>query len=162
MRNIIIILVLMLAVPSISFGAPDGRKGASDKAYEHASDQSIFNRTGDWFATIGKSEEEKATIKAERVAERKAKRLEKGKKEKKEKAGKMKQEKRGEAEKVKKEKMKKAEKIKKEKMEKAEKMKKEKKKKADREMKKVRERKMDGSGGGKMKSGGMGGRGKNK
>jgi hypothetical protein len=54
-----------------------GQKGASDKAYEHASEQSVFNRVGDWFATIGKSKEEKQQIIQQRKAEREAKKAEK-------------------------------------------------------------------------------------
>ena len=69
MRALIIILVLILVVPGFSYGAPEGGKGASDQA--------IFNRVGDWFAAVGKSEEERAAIKAERKAKREAKRLEK-------------------------------------------------------------------------------------
>jgi len=53
------------------------KKGASPAAYEHASDQAIFNRVGDWFATIGKSPEEKEAILAERRAKRAAEKAEK-------------------------------------------------------------------------------------
>ena len=67
--TILIALVLIIASNSV-FGAEGGEKGASDKAYEHASEEAIFHRIGDWFSTIGKSEEEKAAI----IAERKAKR----------------------------------------------------------------------------------------
>ena len=59
------------------FAAKGGEKGASAQAYEHASEQAIFNRVSDWFATIGKSEEEKAKILAERKARRAQKRAEK-------------------------------------------------------------------------------------
>jgi len=52
-------------------------KGASQQAYEHADDNAIFNRTADWFATIGKSAEEKEKILAERKADRAVKRAEK-------------------------------------------------------------------------------------
>ena len=52
-------------------------RGASPKAFEHASDQSIFNRVNDWFATVGKSDDEKRMIRAERKAKRAAKRMEK-------------------------------------------------------------------------------------
>ncbi|HQP10313.1 MAG TPA: hypothetical protein PKV41_02880 [Candidatus Omnitrophota bacterium] len=74
-------LMLVLAALVVLFTAPSfaqqGSKGASAQAYEHASDEAVFNRVGDWFATIGKSEEEKAAIKAQRRAEREAKRIEK-------------------------------------------------------------------------------------
>ena len=52
-------------------------RGASAQAFEHASDQSIFNRATDWFATVGKSGVEKQAILAERKAKRAARRLEK-------------------------------------------------------------------------------------
>lgn len=53
------------------------KKGASPTAYEYASPQAIFHRVSDWFATIGKSPEEKAKIKEERQAERETQRLQK-------------------------------------------------------------------------------------
>ena len=78
MRKLLTIsFILMLAMAYIpTFAAEEGKKGASAKAYEHASDQSIFNRVGDWFATIGKSPEEKEKILEERRAKRAAKRAE--------------------------------------------------------------------------------------
>jgi len=76
-KTIMMVLVVLLALsPTVSFAAKD-RKGASDQALEHANENAIFNRVGDWFATIGKSDEEKAQIKAERKAKRAAKRAEK-------------------------------------------------------------------------------------
>jgi len=60
-----------------AFCGDEGTKGASSKAYEHASENSIFNRVSDWFATVGKSDEEKAKILAERRAKRAAKQTEK-------------------------------------------------------------------------------------
>jgi len=72
-RAIIGFLVLILIASFIPlFAAQGGRKGASDKAYEHASDQAIFHRVGDWFATRGKSDEEKKAIVTERKAKRAA------------------------------------------------------------------------------------------
>ena len=50
------------------------KKGASESAYEHASENSVFNRVGDWFSTIGKSKEEKEKILMERKRERSRKR----------------------------------------------------------------------------------------
>lgn len=67
---------MMIFSSTASFAAKD-MKGASAQAQEHASDQAIFNRVSDWFATIGKSDEEKAQIKAERKAERAVKHAEK-------------------------------------------------------------------------------------
>lgn len=53
------------------------QKGASAAAYEHASDEAIFHRVGDWFATIGKNDQDKEAIIAKRKAERAAKKAEK-------------------------------------------------------------------------------------
>ena len=76
-KFIAIAVVLSLVLVSMPVFAAKGRKGASDKAYEQASEEAIFHRVGDWFATRGKSEEEKAAIIAERKAKRAAKRAEK-------------------------------------------------------------------------------------
>ena len=72
---IAVALLLTLAVRPV-FAAEGGEKGASAKASEHASEQSIFNRVNDWFATRGKSPEEKASILQERKTERAEKRAE--------------------------------------------------------------------------------------
>lgn len=79
MKKIVVFLIALslVAIYCPAYSAPLGEKGASPSAYEHASDQSIFNRTTDWFATVGKSPEEKEKIKAERSAQRAAKRAEK-------------------------------------------------------------------------------------
>ncbi len=79
MRKLIFILLMfsLVLIPSVSFAAKGGEKGASEQAYERASDQAIFHRVGDWFATIGKSKEEKEKIKAERRAKREAERIRK-------------------------------------------------------------------------------------
>ena len=58
-----------------AFAAQGGQKGASPRAYERASDEAVFHRIGDWFATRNKSEEEKKAILAERKAKRKAERM---------------------------------------------------------------------------------------
>lgn len=71
---LLIVSVVLISIPCI---AAQGRKGASDKAYEHASDEAIFHRVGDWFATRGKSGEEKKAIIAERKAKRAAARAQK-------------------------------------------------------------------------------------
>ena len=75
------VLALAFAV-SMSLGLTGpvqaAEKVASPKAFEHASDEAIFHRIGDWFATIGKSEGEKEQILMERKAKRAAKRMEKG------------------------------------------------------------------------------------
>ncbi|MFC1809351.1 hypothetical protein ACFL3D_04440 [Candidatus Omnitrophota bacterium] len=72
-----LIVVGILVLSPLAFAGKGGEKGASDAALEHASDQAIFNRTADWFATIGKSGEEKEAILAERKATRAEKRLQK-------------------------------------------------------------------------------------
>ena len=72
---IAVALLLTLSVTPV-FAAEGVEKGASAKAYEHASEQSIFIRVNDWFATIGKSPEEKASILQERKTERARKREE--------------------------------------------------------------------------------------
>ena len=76
-KLIVFAVILSLAMTSIPAFAAKGRKGASDRAYEQASDEAVFHRVGDWFATVGKSEEEKAAIKAERKTARTVKRLKK-------------------------------------------------------------------------------------
>lgn len=70
--GVLVALFLVVGMPVFT-----AEKGASAKAYEHASEESIFNRIGDWFATVGKSPEEKEKILMERKAERAAKRAEK-------------------------------------------------------------------------------------
>ena len=71
------VVVAIFMVSSLPvFAAEKGSKGPSAQAYEQASDQSVFNRAGDWFATIGKSDEEKVAIRAERKAKRAAKKAE--------------------------------------------------------------------------------------
>ena len=73
---IILVMSVMFGVSSV-FAAQGGQKGASSKAYENVSDEAVFHRVGDWFATIGKSEEDKNVIIAERKAKRAAQRVEK-------------------------------------------------------------------------------------
>ena len=77
-KVIAIIVVLSLVILSApTFAAEGGRKGASARAYERASEKAMFHRVSDWFATRGKSEEEKEKILEEREAERARKRAEK-------------------------------------------------------------------------------------
>lgn len=67
-----------LAVSAPLFAQEEAlKKGASATAYEHASDQAIFHRVGDWFATVGKTPEEKEAILMERKAKRAAEKAEK-------------------------------------------------------------------------------------
>jgi hypothetical protein len=84
MRKLFAIAIMFLfflsAIPA--FAQISTRKGTtpsprpSQKAYEQASEKSAFNRAGDWFATIGKSSEEKEKIIAERDARRAVKQAE--------------------------------------------------------------------------------------
>ena len=62
----LILCTLALVILITPAYAAKGRKGASDQAYKNASDDAMFNRTGDWFATIGKTDAEKEKIIAER------------------------------------------------------------------------------------------------
>ena len=75
------IIIIMVSFLFVSFPASsaekEGQKGANSTAYDKASDQAIFNRVGDWFATLGKNEEEKAQILRKRKLKRDAKQLEK-------------------------------------------------------------------------------------
>ncbi len=75
MKKISLFLILCMFVlnfPLLTVEAGD--KGASEKAMENASEDAVFHRMGDWFATVGKSDEEKAAIKAERREKRRLKR----------------------------------------------------------------------------------------
>ena len=72
---LMIMAVLVLAsTSSPSLAAEKDEKGPSQSAYEHASERSVFNRIGDWFSTVGKSEEEKGRIMEERKARRSSRR----------------------------------------------------------------------------------------
>jgi len=71
-----VVCFLVTGVPAFAQDVPKP-KGASAQAYEHASDEAVFNRVSDWFATVGKSDQEKQTILAERKAKRAAAKAEK-------------------------------------------------------------------------------------
>lgn len=74
-KVLVVTIILSLVMISMSvFAAEGGKKGASERAYERASPQAIFHRIEDWFATRGKSPEEKERILKERRAERAVKR----------------------------------------------------------------------------------------
>jgi len=76
-RLIVFFIAIALILSTVPVFGAQGRKGASDRALERASDEAIFHRVGDWFATRGKSESEKKAIIAERKAKRAAKRAQK-------------------------------------------------------------------------------------
>lgn len=69
MPGLLIFCFFAVNIPVFAQEAPR-QKGASATAYEHASDEAVFHRVGDWFATVGKTDQEKKAI----IAERKAKR----------------------------------------------------------------------------------------
>ncbi|MFC1704180.1 hypothetical protein ACFL1E_05300 [Candidatus Omnitrophota bacterium] len=73
----LVVLLALVATGSLVYAQEKDLKGASPKAYEHASDQAVFNRVSDWFATVGKSKEEKVRIRAERKAKRAAEKMKK-------------------------------------------------------------------------------------
>jgi len=72
----VLLLFVFLETKEV-FSAEKGEKGASTQAYEHASENAIFNRVSDWFTTIGKSKEEKEAMIAERKTKRATRRAEK-------------------------------------------------------------------------------------
>jgi len=79
MKKLILAMVTLAVLLNFSsvFAEGKGYKGASQQAFENANENAVFNRVGDWFATIGKSPEEKARIKAERQVSRAEKRAQK-------------------------------------------------------------------------------------
>lgn len=88
-KIMVFMLVLTMFVGVFSAcAAPKGSKGASETAYEHASDEAIFSRVGDWFATRGKSADEKKAILSERKAKRAADKVKKEAEKQQKKAGK--------------------------------------------------------------------------
>jgi len=72
---IVVVSFLIIYIPG--FCREDGEKEASTRAYEQASEQSIFHRISDWFVTIGKSKEEKEAIISELRAKRTQARIQK-------------------------------------------------------------------------------------
>jgi hypothetical protein len=78
MKKFLVLLVaLSIMITSMPVFAAQGRKGASDQALDKASDEAVFNRIGDWFATVGKSDSEKKAVLAERKTKRTAERAQK-------------------------------------------------------------------------------------
>lgn len=80
MKKVITFLLVMVlvagVVPAYAQKAPI-TKGASTTAVQKAGDEAVFHRVGDWFATLGKTPEEKQAIIAERKAKRVAQRTQK-------------------------------------------------------------------------------------
>lgn len=74
-RIVIGMLLAGLIGSSTPVLAADGvQRGASPSAYQHASDEAVFNRIGDWFATLSKSGFEKDSILVQRRTARAARR----------------------------------------------------------------------------------------
>lgn len=76
-KVLVFLLISTLFIGILPTFAAQGRKGASDRALERASDEAVFHRVGDWFATRGKTKEEKEAIIAERKTKRAATRAQK-------------------------------------------------------------------------------------
>ena len=74
--GMLIICFFAVNIPVFAQEAPR-QKGASATAYEHASDEAVFHRVGDWFATVGKTDQEKEEILAQRKAQRAVKKAQK-------------------------------------------------------------------------------------
>ena len=66
----IVLAIMFVAGTMNAYAAPQGVKSASTMGMEKASDEAVFNRVGDWFATRGKSDVEKKQILAQRKAKR--------------------------------------------------------------------------------------------
>ena len=77
MRKLVVVLLAVVFLAGTVDCFAQKVKGASERAQERASDEAVFHRVGDWFATVGKSKEEKEKIIQERKATRAAKRAEK-------------------------------------------------------------------------------------
>lgn len=65
-------VAIIILVTAPSFAQPEKAQEGRSVATEQASDNAIFNRITDWFATRGKSPEEAETIGTQRQAERDA------------------------------------------------------------------------------------------
>jgi hypothetical protein len=76
-KLITMVVVLSFAVAIPVFAQQRDLKAPNARAYEKADERSALNRVGDWFATVGKSPEEKQMIIAERGAKRAAAKLQK-------------------------------------------------------------------------------------
>jgi hypothetical protein len=77
-KSLTLILIFIFTLGSVpSSYAGWGDKGPSQKAVENASDEAVFHRIGDWFATVGKNDTEKKQILAKRKAARAAARAQK-------------------------------------------------------------------------------------
>ena len=76
MRNFfIVLLVLSFALTAPVFAAQDAGVGAIAKSADKASQDTWIDQAGDWFATLGKSEEDREFIITQRRADRFAQRV---------------------------------------------------------------------------------------
>ena len=69
-KLIALILVLSFALAVPAFAAPKDMKAPGTKAVASVGDDSAVDKVGDWFATRGKSSDEKQKILMERKAKR--------------------------------------------------------------------------------------------
>jgi hypothetical protein len=69
-----VLLAGLISSSTPALAADGGQSGASVSAYQHASDEAVFTRIGDWFATLGKSGFERDSILVQRRAARAARR----------------------------------------------------------------------------------------
>lgn len=83
-KQTILLAVISLLVAAPVFAQQRDVRGPSARAYEKASERSIIHRAGDFFATVGRSQEEKDQIiskrsmeRARRQAERKSREMKK-------------------------------------------------------------------------------------
>jgi hypothetical protein len=72
MKNLKILLAVLILLSALPAYAQSG-----SNAYGGSAGDTILDKTGDWFATVGKSQEEKYRIKVERRAARKIKKAQK-------------------------------------------------------------------------------------
>jgi len=68
------LLAGLISSSTPALAADGGQSGASVSAYQHASDEAVFTRIGDWFSTLGKSGFERDAILVQRRAARTARR----------------------------------------------------------------------------------------
>lgn len=70
------VLTVPIMVFALMASSPTYAQRGSN-AYGGAAEETVLDKTGDWFATVGKSQEEKNRIKLERRAARKIKKAQK-------------------------------------------------------------------------------------
>lgn len=68
-KTVVVLLILCLMIISLSAFAAKECRGAGDRAYEQAGQESEFHRASDWVATREKSEKETKAIRDEHKIE---------------------------------------------------------------------------------------------